>query len=639
MTKRALAVAACLAAFAAASPPPAHAFCGFYVGGAETKLFNNATHVVLLRHGQRTVLSMANNYQGPPERFAMVVPVPVVLKKEDVKTLTREVLERIDKLSAPRLVEYWEQDPCAVSIDDDVDKAGATNQAGAGKQFKASDEAKDLGVTVEAQFTVGEYDIVILSAKDAAGLETWLKQETYAIPEGAEPYFRPYVQSGSKFFVAKVDPGKVKFEKGMAQLSPLRFHYDTPELSLPIRLGLINSSGTQDLVINVLAKNQRFEPANYPSVTIPTNLDLAEAGRDRFGSFYAALFDRTIEKNPKAIVTEYAWDASTCDPCPGPALSGADISVLGGDVIADAGSRIAQVRVQDAHGSIARESVLRNITRVVTSRTRTCHDMRFKQNVELGGRVDVKLTFAENGAVDKVDIVTNETKDKELADCIVQGMKTSTFLGAEPKGIATVPLTLSIASNVTPFGWTVTRLHARYGKDAGQDITFKAAPAIAGGREVQMGGALEHASSPAPANNFQARYAIRHAWTGAIACAKPRRGIWRGPPAAVAIKSSKPTPATNLAFVDRTGVDLPNLVRTDAPEIELKSNVGPVLPVIPAASASAAPATTLGTEKKGCAGCTTGARDGESAALAAALAVAVGGVYARRRRRSPERQP
>src|SRR4029078_7846257 len=90
----------------------AHAFCGFYVSGADTKLYNNATMVVLMREGTRTVLSMQNNYQGPPEDFAMVVPVPVVLQKENVKTLDKTLFDHIDQLDSPRLVEYWEQDPC-----------------------------------------------------------------------------------------------------------------------------------------------------------------------------------------------------------------------------------------------------------------------------------------------------------------------------------------------------------------------------------------------------------------------------------------------------------------------------------------------------------------------------------------------
>ena len=78
---RRLAPALSLALAALSAAPAAPAFCGFYVAGADAKLFNNATMVVLMREGTRTVLSMQNNYQGPPEDFAMVVPVPIVLQR------------------------------------------------------------------------------------------------------------------------------------------------------------------------------------------------------------------------------------------------------------------------------------------------------------------------------------------------------------------------------------------------------------------------------------------------------------------------------------------------------------------------------------------------------------------------------
>src|SRR5262249_27564624 len=134
---------------------------------------------------------------------------------------------------------------------------------------------------------VGEYEIVILSAKDSTGLDTWLRQQKYKIPDGAEPYLRPYVQAGSKFFVARVDVKKVKFDRdGHADLSPLRFHYDSQDFSLPVRLGLINSGGTQDLIVHVIAQRQRYEAANYPNVTIPTNFDVADGAKDKFGAFY-----------------------------------------------------------------------------------------------------------------------------------------------------------------------------------------------------------------------------------------------------------------------------------------------------------------------------------------------------------------
>ncbi len=323
------AIAACLAV-----PSAAHAFCGFYVGGAGAELYNNATQVVLMRHGTTTVLSMQNNYQGPPEGFALIIPVPVVVKEDQVKTLPREVFAKVDTLGAPRLVEYWEQDPCHVEPEYDYDMVAMAPTADSADEESEGGGGDDYKVVIEAQFSVGEYDIVVLSAKESTGLDRWLRDNKYQIPAGAEPLLRPYIESGSKFFVAKVDPRKVTFADGMATLSPLRVHYDSADFSLPIRLGLANSSGAQDLIVNVLASSTRYEVANRPSATIPTNLLVTDAVRTRFGEFYAALFDHVLEKVPNAVVTEYAWDSSSCDPCPGPTLDQNDLATLGADVMA-----------------------------------------------------------------------------------------------------------------------------------------------------------------------------------------------------------------------------------------------------------------------------------------------------------------
>src|SRR3569623_1074727 len=129
------------------------AFCGFYVGGAGQKMFNNATEVVLMRHGTTTVLSMENYYQGPPESFAMVVPVPVVVKEGQVKTLERGVFDKIDTLGAPRLVEYWEHAPCA-SDDYPEEHPGRAllEEDAEGEDDDAETETKDYHVKIEAKF-------------------------------------------------------------------------------------------------------------------------------------------------------------------------------------------------------------------------------------------------------------------------------------------------------------------------------------------------------------------------------------------------------------------------------------------------------------------------------------------------------
>jgi hypothetical protein len=261
-------------------------FCGFYVSGAGGQLFNDASMVVLLRDGTRTVLSMQNNYRGPVQDFALVVPVPVVLQKGNVTTLPREAFARLDELTSPRLVEMPTEDCRRMS------RAAKSDV----KEDAPEKVPRDLGVKVEAKFTVEEYEIVVLSAESSLGLEIWLKENKYKIPDGAAALLKPYVSAGSKFFVAKVDAKKVKMKDGELVLSPLRFSYDAEAFTLPVRLGLVNSGGTQDLIVNVIAKT-RYEIANTDNVFIPTNLDVRAKTQKQFGGFYAELLDRTFKKS------------------------------------------------------------------------------------------------------------------------------------------------------------------------------------------------------------------------------------------------------------------------------------------------------------------------------------------------------
>ncbi len=301
----------------------AHAFCGFYVSSAGADLFNDASMVVLMRDGTRTVLSMQNNYRGPTQDFALVIPVPVILKKENVKTLPKEVFTRIDTLASPRLVEDFEPGNCPPPPPTSVAERLSVESDGA--------MPRDLGVKVEAKFDVAEYEIVILSAKDALGLDIWLKENKYKVPANAAPLLKPYVETNWKFFVARVNAKKVTFVNGQAVLSPLRFFYDSEKFELPVRLGLVNSGGTQDLIVHVIAKT-RYELANRKNVMMPTNVQLTEATMPVFGGFYAELLERTFKANEGAGVTEFAWKGAlpppqvmvggiygvTCDPCPPP---------------------------------------------------------------------------------------------------------------------------------------------------------------------------------------------------------------------------------------------------------------------------------------------------------------------------------
>ena len=426
-------------------PASAAAFCGFYVAGSGDDLYNDATQVVLMREGTTTVLSMENNYRGPLEDFAMVVPVPQVLMQDQVKTLDPAVFRHIDKLSAPRLVQYWEKNPCednVIEYDTYINGCDYGYYNNTSNNNAYNEPIFDMGtsgeqdmasspVVIEAQFAVGEYEILVLSSEEATGLENWLTTNNYNIPAGATEIFEQYIQQGMYFFVAKIDPSKVTFEDGQAVLSPLRFHYTSPEFSLPIRLGMVNSGGEQDLLVYTLGFGQRYGLANYPNALIPTNLNVTEEVKQDFPAFYEKVFSRTLAENPGAIVTEYAWGAGKCDPCPEAPLSLDDMATFGGDVVAPD---------------------------------------------EIGGEVD--------------------------------------------------PWNASALLNQL----TITRLHARYGKNAmTQDLVFTAAVPVYGGRG-SAGTNHQPTQLDSADNQFQGRYIIHNQYPGEYACEHKVRGRWNGPP-------------------------------------------------------------------------------------------------------------
>jgi hypothetical protein len=322
--KRSLVLAAFL--MAAFSGRSILAFCGFYVGKADTKLFNQASQVALVREGDRTVLTMANDFQGDPKEFALVVPVPTFIERRQIEVVDKGLLDHLDAFSAPRLVEYFDHDPCQP----ERDLMFAAPVAGNAQRKSAVQERR--GVTVEATYTVGEYDIVILSATQSNGLESWLVENGYKIPRGAAAVLGSYIKQGMRFFVAKVNL-KEKAALGFTFLRPLQVSYVTPKFMLPIRLGTVNANGPQDLFIFALTRKGRVETTNYRTVKLPTGMDLPLFVKAEFKDFYKAMFaDQVRREDMRAVFLEYAWNMSWCDPCSADPLSREQLAKLGRSV-------------------------------------------------------------------------------------------------------------------------------------------------------------------------------------------------------------------------------------------------------------------------------------------------------------------
>jgi hypothetical protein len=306
----------------------ASAFCGFYVGKADTKLFNKASEVAIARHDNKTVITMANDFKGDVKEFAMVVPVPTVLEKEQIHVGDPAVLKHLADYSAPRLVEYFDENPCR-RYDMMQDRMGAMKSMAPAAAEAKRERDQVLGVTVEAQYLVGEYDILILSAKESAGLETWLTENGYKIPNGASAVLHSYLKQNLKFFVAKVNLGE-QAKLGLTHLRPLQIAFESPKFMLPIRLGTVNADGAQELFIYFLTRQGRVETTNYRTVRLPEAQEIPLYAKDKFGDFYRDLFTQQVKReSERGVFLEYAWDMNWCDPCAANPLSAEELRGLG----------------------------------------------------------------------------------------------------------------------------------------------------------------------------------------------------------------------------------------------------------------------------------------------------------------------
>ena len=254
---------------------------------------------------------------------------PTFIEKGQISVVDPKTLDHLDAYTAPRLVQYYDEDPCqrlsrvtALAFDSALPPPAAP----------APPPTAYPGVKVEARYDVAEYDISILSAEQSDGLIQWLTDNGYKIPTGAEPVIGSYIKQKMHFFVAKVNVKRLN-ELGRAYLRPLQVRYQTSKFMLPLRLGTVNANGPQDLIIYALTRRGRVEASNYRTVKVPSDIDVPLFVAKEFPNVYKAAFDRAVAReNMHGVFVEYAWDMSWCDPCAAQPMSNNELAELGGEV-------------------------------------------------------------------------------------------------------------------------------------------------------------------------------------------------------------------------------------------------------------------------------------------------------------------
>ncbi len=256
------------------------------------------------------------------------------MKKSDIKVVDQKIFTTLNEYSKPRLVEYYDQNPCEQYKLDEVMTSKSLQGKAYGLTVRGNKSLNEETVKIEAKYIVGEYDILILSATESAGLKSWLDENGYKIPAGAEEVLEPYIKSNLKFFVVKVNEEEKKKLPGNF-LRPIQISFNSPKFMLPIRLGMANADGDQDLIVYAFTKKGRIECTNYRTVSLPTGKNIPLFVQNNFGNFYSNLFQHQWDLEGKSVtMLEYAWDVSPknyvkCDPCVATAPSTQDLVQAG----------------------------------------------------------------------------------------------------------------------------------------------------------------------------------------------------------------------------------------------------------------------------------------------------------------------
>ncbi len=466
---------------------------GFFAGAPGDVLTSDASNVIVMTDKGHTVVTIAPNYRGPKKPFVFIVGVPAAITTRDVAFVPRDVVDRLVEADAPRLVELWERDPCAHGAPT-LDAFGFGEGAGRWEGMSLADVGP-----LPTHLTPSDASISVVA--DVAALRALVAKEKLALPAGADAILASYTDL--RFVVARVDPSKLVFDADGAALTPLRVHFAKPLGSLPFRLGALAIAPRThaDVLLHVLARDDRYDVGGGENTFLPEGADVAESARTSPSLFYSALLDRA--RLGRAAVTEYVDEAPHCRGCPSRPLDRADLATFGGDAIPGGNIALSSFRGSVSVFSSSPKGNLEGIEKSVAD-TITASTVDECVNE---GSITVKLDALATGALANVVVVGSNLTDRRAEECVVQRIARMT-LAQKPSVAETVSLTLGFRREWaldTPT-WQLSRIRLLIDdKASAKDVTLRPA---------------EKATRVVP------KYVVRHPWTGAMACDVPQRDRW-----------------------------------------------------------------------------------------------------------------
>lgn len=325
-------------------PAVARGFPGLVVGKTDARARVSTTHVVVLHHADIDVITLSIDYQGPQAPFALLVPVPPDVRLNQVKSVKHEFIGRLEELTAPRVSDFWEKNPCEAGPAEQVweEKVPVKNRGFLTPEVLPPRDdyypiTNELSLPAEPVFkgSEGEFSYHLLRPRKLETLTKWLDGRGYHGDARALARLFEVLEKGAQLLVAEVSIDHAELvASDHLQLGGIRFFTRKGLPALDMALNDFQKQGRHDLFVYTLDRAKRYEAQGEQNVFAPTNLRVTPDLDERVGLLYSTLFERIEQKHPAAFVTEYVGFSDECgEPCSDAPLQLRELLTLGGDVI------------------------------------------------------------------------------------------------------------------------------------------------------------------------------------------------------------------------------------------------------------------------------------------------------------------
>ncbi|MCP4868594.1 MAG: DUF2330 domain-containing protein [Proteobacteria bacterium] len=296
-----------LAAAAALTPAlstPAHACGGFACDGSGVVQTGERLLFSVDELSNTTTMVVEVQYAGSPTGFAWVLPVPGDVTLDDVGTVDGGLFDALEEETAPRFVEFVGDGEASGSSFGScfgpVQSSSGSSSAAAGSEDSEGLQSSEVRLLGEA--TIGAYEVDLISTFGAEGLEDWLVDNGYVIPDGFAELAAPYIASNMRFLGLQLDP-----DAASGVLEPVSIQMMGTNPSIPLVLTSISASTNMEVTAYVAA-NERYAPVGWTDLEFDWGaVELLEDDWVGTYSNYTVLLEETVElAGGRAFVTEFA---------------------------------------------------------------------------------------------------------------------------------------------------------------------------------------------------------------------------------------------------------------------------------------------------------------------------------------------